>query len=1117
MRTVLRSTNLTLELESAQEQYQVEKVKTMVDDFYEKYPDIHSYKITSTRITVTPENIWITLKSPRGVKTIYPDMATGTHKLEKEGKHKYTAGCSHDSSNPAHVSPTWQKLRKKVNNQRGENFNFGETLRRYRFAVVCTGEYYQANGNTNNAVNASIVSSIDGFNVVYNNNLNVELIGLIPVLFNNPSGDPFTPDQTGGEGRTVQASIVVGSNFSSNTYDIGHVLHTHNDGSDGWGSGGVAYLGVVCNENSQQGGILKAGGWSGSRTNSGFSWISLACHEIGHMFGAEHTFNGDGGSCDDAIAGNPNTNIYDNAYEMASGTTIMSYNGICGTDQNIPDNGALDNYFHTRSLFQMSNYILSQGDCAVEVNTGNSAPVVDANPCNESYMLPRSTPYRLRGEATDADDDAMTYTWEQYDEDGSTRLTQGEIGSQAASNIVGPLVKCYPPSTSLVRYVPPLSGVIQGINDPFEVLSRQNREINFQFTVRDNQGAIATDDLLINNINDGPLFITNPGSLTTGENADIVWDANGSEAACNNVNVLLSVDGGNTFPYNLGTSIPYADQMLSIVLPTSIPNTTMARIMVECADNDCFTFYNISPNFSISSLCRADMLYICDTEPLSADQGDPSLNLNVNTIVGAARNSMRQYDFRIEEGRAALAIFEADGYDEDSPCSSTFLGSTHRDAGGGSFFPGTFLSVNLEECKEYIISFYNLDFETTILSYISGPAEVIEVNDNPNPEYGITYIAVSETGIVTEVSSTADFTTLPGGSFQIYSTSYKQGGVTPPAIQDPATWKGKSLVSILSGGNCLLRSFNSKPVEVESGCGILAIEATNQTVCDPATNTYNQTISITYENPPTSGFIIVNTSGGSGGNMFQFAIAGNPQLDTLPGLPSNGQSVSINAEFSAQPSCALFLQDVFTAPGSCCPIDVDLGGSYTRCAADVMPLDAGDDGTAYQWLFNDVPIAEATESTYLPTESGTYTVEVTAPAGCVETDIVEVLIHPNPVTTLPDDETICEGEPFTIDAMINFGDINWFFNGADILGENTASLTITDGGQYVVSATSDELCFDSDTIDIMVVPAPIADLGPKIELCDTNIPISLDAGDDGDTYTWFQGPSPLAETGSYHL
>ena len=90
--------------------------------------------------------------------------------------------------------------------------------------------------------------------------------------------------------------------------------------------------------------------------------VIIMVHEVGHMFNASHTFNGDGNNCN---TGNHSLNF---AYEIGSGSTIMSYEGNCQTSNNYSNDG--DDYFHSKSLESIYNFILSSGGCSTNSSTG---------------------------------------------------------------------------------------------------------------------------------------------------------------------------------------------------------------------------------------------------------------------------------------------------------------------------------------------------------------------------------------------------------------------------------------------------------------------------------------------------------------------------------------------------------------------------------------------------------------------------------------------------------------------------------------------------------------------------------------------------------------------------
>ena len=110
-------------------------------------------------------------------------------------------------------------------------------------------------------------------------------------------------------------------------------------------------------------------------------------------------------------------------------------------------------------------------------------------------------------------------------------------------------------------------------------------------------------------------------------------------------------------------------------------------------------------------------------------------------------------------------------------------------------------------------------------------------------------------------------------------------------------------------------------------CAITAISAGTQSACAPATNTYSQAITITYNNAPT-GTINVNSQ--------TFAVTSSPQTVTLTGLIADGNPVNVMAFFTNTTACNFTQNNAFTAPVSCtttpCAITAISAGTQSACA-----------------------------------------------------------------------------------------------------------------------------------------------------------------------------------------
>ncbi len=453
--------------------------------------------------------------------------------------------------------------------------SYGTTKRKFRLAIACTGEYAVAvNGPTPTkaGVLAKIVTSANRVNGIFERELayTMELIGKNDTLINlDANTDPYT--NLNPNSLLLQNQTATDARVRTANYDLGHVFCT--------GTSGIAQKASVCN------GLFKAQGVTGSPNPTGDAFdIDFVAHEIGHQFGADHTFNnGTSGYC----VGNY---VPDYAYEPGSGSTLMAYGGYCAGNDYVKHSSF---NFHSASLEQISTYITDGTTCAVTTPSGNQNATLPA--FSATYSIPFLTPFELEApEATDATADTLTYTWEERD--------LGDYGKSIFNTrLDGPLFRPFPPTPARVRVFPEIDSLLKNrFTTTGEKLPDTTRQLKFRMVQRDiYQGFgcwnFPEDSIVLNVIHTGtPFKVTTPNSATTwtvNGTATITWDVSNTTAApisCSQVDILLSLDGGYTFPYTLATATPN-DGSETVTLPNMFTN--QARIKVKSVGN---VFFSIS-------------------------------------------------------------------------------------------------------------------------------------------------------------------------------------------------------------------------------------------------------------------------------------------------------------------------------------------------------------------------------------------------------------------------------------------------------------------------------------------------------------------------------------------
>jgi subtilisin-like proprotein convertase family protein len=467
-----------------------------------------------------------------------------------------------------------KELKNMINNQ--NRSSSGELLV-FRLALSCNGEYAQYFGGSVAQALAGMNATMTRVNGVYERDLAIHM-NLVAnnnlVVYTNPSTDPYT--SMGNWNTQVQNTLT--SVIGEANYDIGHMF-----GASG-GGGAAGCIGCVCVNGQKGSGITSPG--SGGPVGDTFD-IDYVAHEMGHQFGANHTFSHN-------IEGS-GVNV-----EPGSGSTIMGYAGITSRDVQAHS----DSYFVYASIKQIQDNMVGK-TCPQRVTLANIAPMVNAG---LDYTIPKSTPFVLTGEATDGNGDVLSYCWEQNDS-----AVTGQTGAQSAATTTktgGPNWRSYSPVSTSSRYFPRIQSIIanqattSGSEIIVEALSSVSRTLNFVFTVRDNYagaGQTNSDEMQVTvNAVAGPFVVTNPNSVVSwevGTNQNVTWSVAGTTTNGINaeyVDIFLSIDGGFTYPIQLASKVPNDGEEI-ITVPNNIGTTN--RIMVKGYKHIFFDISNT--NFSI--------------------------------------------------------------------------------------------------------------------------------------------------------------------------------------------------------------------------------------------------------------------------------------------------------------------------------------------------------------------------------------------------------------------------------------------------------------------------------------------------------------------------------------
>ena len=556
----------------------------MEEGLAQKYPQLKTYRGQAVddpdiriHLTYAPQFFQVTVEDDYG--DWYLD--TYTWPASRFYQSYYRVDCQEEKTR------TCQMEQHHVPNQIQLRSNLGQiggVLRKYRLAVSASYSYYNFYGRDIAQTMAGIVATINRVNMIYEQDLGVRLV----LVENNDSliiTDPEDPIFTRDFQEDIDNQFFIDEAIGSENYDIGHVFL-------GGGGGGYASLGALCDDD------IKAQGVTGLRIPQGDAFdVDFVAHEIGHQFGANHTFNGVDGSCGGGWY--PFT-----AFEPGAGSTIMAYAGICGVDNITP---ASDPYFHGGSIVEINSFLLGAGGSCAEVDTiENLAPLINTPP--DRKYIPVLTPFELSGEGRDEANGRLSYSWEQVDRGAQIPLGNYGVGNE-------PLFRSFLPDSTPRRVFPNLSDLLNNRSQAVELLPNRSRELNFQLTVRnpDSSGSAVAWTRIQYFVDgeSGPFRLDNPSGLRAGQLQAIKWSVNGTNTypiSADSVVLYLSLDGGQHFDYildtfpNTGRGVFRLPDTVTLAAQTGLSDfsVTEARLKLKALDN---IFFDVNDaNLAIESI-----------------------------------------------------------------------------------------------------------------------------------------------------------------------------------------------------------------------------------------------------------------------------------------------------------------------------------------------------------------------------------------------------------------------------------------------------------------------------------------------------------------------------------
>lgn len=564
-----------------------------------RYPDLKSMRGEDAegrrvRIDMGPNGIDATVRDPAGDWLVRPEAPAAPNARSGERFHAVFRRAV--ATRRPHGENADMHEASAQDDDAGGRRTDTPAYRTFRIAMTATPSFTRSQGGTRTQALQAIVTAVNRVNRIYERDFGVHLVlaeDNDKLVFTPDEPDPFgdlkPDDGTYDIDMALRNVEVVSRALGDDAFDVGHLLDARRD------SGIVGAIGNTCTRwtgRTEDRDLSKAAGMTGSARPFGDPFhVDFIAHELGHQFGASHTFNG----CSRAqrAAGT--------ALEPGSGSTVMGYAGLCGQQDLQPHS---DDYFHGASVEEVGAWLAGAGGaCATTEIATARPPWLDTEGWRRPIRVPARTPFQLTGLARFTEAGARTsYTFEQMD------MGDFQVDATLTDRGSGPLFRSRKPHMDGTQTFPAMAVLLGSEKaDQGDTLPTSDRRLRFRMTVRDEREGLRTPavyaERVVEVVDTGRAFaVTAPlrsATLRRGKPHIVRWvpaDTAKAPIDCPSVRIDVSIDAGSSF-----LDMPLARQLpnegrAKVVIPADIAPSTDARLRIACADG---RFFAISPRLQV--------------------------------------------------------------------------------------------------------------------------------------------------------------------------------------------------------------------------------------------------------------------------------------------------------------------------------------------------------------------------------------------------------------------------------------------------------------------------------------------------------------------------------------